>query len=351
MGTARLVAEAINRRVADLLDAKVVRLYWRQDSDGGDILEPVAYYVTNSEEDPPDRFTLFDEPDGILSWVWHRRVPVWIKNISQLDLSMPARNELAPDKSNTIPPEYLGFKYSVESILILPVRSRRRMRGLYAVDMASSARLNKQIVGLLNSLLRPMGELFYNADHTNYDLMKTERSVSAFLNSIRNYSFDRIALETDVRTGFISRRFSHGAEFIDKAVDRILRQQGIRAQRYSPEGSGGFIVDEIRDQIVRSHFCIADITGLPPNVMAEIGMMMMLKKQVLFLREAEDDNSEDLPFNIRSYPCYLYKMKDGSSIQVKMAGSDHFEEFDKVLERFVADLPADTGFASAQALR
>jgi hypothetical protein len=102
-------------------------------------------------------------------------------------------------------------------------------------------------------------------------------------------------------------------------------------------------------RIRTSHFCIADITGCNPNVLAEVGMMMILKKKILLLRRKGDDAPR--PFNLNQMPLYEYEISHPQDeMSVWSPAGSRFQDFGTVLDRFTAELPAETGFFAARSL-
>ena len=64
----------------------------------------------------------------------------------------------------------------------------------------------------------------------------------------------------------------------------------------------GRITDDLVEAIADADFCIADLTGMNPNVMWEVGYAMALTKPVLFLSQSVDS----LPFDLRNMRVLAY---------------------------------------------
>jgi hypothetical protein len=89
------------------------------------------------------------------------------------------------------------------------------------------------------------------------------------------------------------------------------------------------VIKEIRRLIKSSHFCIVDITGKSPNVMMELGMMMISDKDTIIIKRADDDTP--IPFNINQENVYSYKLED-DQLWVKNISGAGFELFEPKLK-------------------
>jgi len=219
------------------------------------------------------------------------------------------------------------------------------VRGLYSVELQASGRLSRRILELLEQLMSSLGSLLWNADVYEFDLRKTSNAVGMFLKSVRQFSFDPIWLEQVFRSGFIARPFTADFSRLEEVVAAMLEENGVRARHYEPRTGGAYVIDEIMTQIRNSHFCICDLTGSNPNVMAEVGMMMIMRKQMLLLRRRGED--APVPFDVSQYPIYEYELGNDRQLRVWNAGDNRFQPFDQILHRFVVGLPRDTGFDAA----
>jgi len=62
------------------------------------------------------------------------------------------------------------------------------------------------------------------------------------------------------------------------------------------------ILEKIYEQIERANIIVADVTGLRPNVLYELGYAHGLGKSVVLLTQSIDQ----VPFDLRPYPCLVY---------------------------------------------
>jgi hypothetical protein len=105
----------------------------------------------------------------------------------------------------------------------------------------------------------------------------------------------------------------------------ILKEFGYKAKR---SDSVSNIIREIIIELDNSELVIADLTGLNPNVMYELGIRHALCKKTILL--SQDVN--EIPFDLKSYFCIQYKWinnKDKKELR---------EEIGKVLTKLNSDI-------------
>jgi hypothetical protein len=269
-----------------------------------------------------------------------------LEDLKSKDLKNPVKNEATGE---WVPTEHLDMASNTwqDSMMVIPLTVRGDVRGLYSIELRSSGKLTAPILEVLQRIVRPLAAIFWDAEHYEYNEERTSSAVSQFLNVIGGFSFDEVLLEGQERSGFIARPFAPEFSDIEEKVVSLLESKRIRARAYEPDVGRGYMIDEIQRQIRNSHFCIADVTGLNPNVMTEVGMMIVMNKQFLLMRRHED--AGPIPFDLNQRPLYGYEVRPGEpDLQVWNAPAARFQPFEEVLDRFLEQLPAETGFFSAQ---
>ena len=99
------------------------------------------------------------------------------------------------------------------------------------------------------------------------------------------------------------------------------------------EFGAGHIPEEIRKGIADADFCIADLTGLKPNVLWEVGYAMACGKPVLLLLEGKVAAlRKKLPFDIFAYRTLSYRSRKSPASLKKVLS--------KAVEQTVRHLPA-----------
>jgi hypothetical protein len=339
------VVDAVNRRLLDLVRAQVIKLYWSEEAQDGNILQPLAF-INNTRHPDPMPFQVPATPNGVLAWVFREARPVWFAEL---------RNSAMGDKvlnlatSEDIPSRYLDIQNSpdLDAIMVVPIMVRGTAHGVYSLEAHSSERFNERILKLLQQVTNAFSPLLWNADVYAYDLAKTSRAVSKFLNLTRGFAFDPVWLEQDVRSGFIARPFGQVFARVETLLSELLASKGVRARHYEPIEGRGLIIDEIMRQIRNSHFCICDITSINANVMTEVGMVMILGKPMMLIRDRND--TAPIPFDLGHRPVYSYEVLGSGrgELRVLNPAEGRYQPFSAVLDDFIAQLPTETGFFSA----
>jgi hypothetical protein len=344
---AEKVIDAVNRKLGTLLNAHVIKLYWKQEADrGGVILRPVSY-INEAEVPDPQPFSITSECRGVLEWVFATGRPLWLQDVQRQYRDETVVN-LATDEP--VATELLQFADPPQSdaMIVVPLRERGVTHGLYSIELPSSRGLNPRVKSLVERLGRALGTMLYNADVFEYDMRKSGRAINQFLNSVQSFSFDRVLLDQDWRTTFVARPYKDEFLRVQQVVEHLLLSKGIRARHYESENRQ-YVVNEIIGQIRNSHFCIADLTGNNLNVVAEVGMMMVLNKKPLVLRRKGDDSP--IPFDLSQFSFWEYELGRDDGLLVQSPAAGRLVPFDEVLERFLNELPPENGFFLAKEWR
>ncbi len=82
---------------------------------------------------------------------------------------------------------------------------------------------------------------------------------------------------------------------------------GLRCERADDTAQPGVILEQIDHAIALARVIVADLTGLNPNVMQEVGFARARGKPIVFITQGE---FRDLPFDIRHYRAYRYRHDD-----------------------------------------
>lgn len=99
--------------------------------------------------------------------------------------------------------------------------------------------------------------------------------------------------------------------------------------------AGSFILDGIRERIVKSHALIFDITGFNPNVMFELGVAIEASKntangaKVYIICEGKDYKKANIPSDLAGYFVSLYEIKGNKAV---------FHDSNSLAMRLVSDI-------------
>ena len=336
---ARSVVDAVNRRLSDLLNAEIVKLYWKEEAQDGVILRPVAF-INKARAPDPQRFPVRPDSRGVLEWVYTTGAPLWLDDIKVNHHEQALENHAT---NREIPVDALNLADPPQSdaMIVVPILERGTVCGVYSIELQSSRRLSDRVVYLMQQLGKSLGSLLYNVDMYEYDVRKSGRAISRFLDSMEGFAFDTVLIDQDQRTAFVARPYAGEFAPVQAAIEATLGSFGVRARHYTPE-SHRYVVEEIIAQITNAHFCIADLTGNNSNVIAEIGMMMVLGKKLLVLKRHGDE--ADIPFDLSQFNIWDYDLGRENELLVRSAADGRMGAFGNVLEPFLNDLPAETGF-------
>jgi GNAT superfamily N-acetyltransferase len=228
------VVEAVNGKIAKLLNAHIVKLYWRQEAEGGGvILRPVSF-INDSNGPDPQHFPITQDRPGVLEWVFRTGRPLWLEQIRRHHNEETIVNRY---DERPLATAELAFAHPPQSdaMVVIPLVERGIVHGLYAAELATTRGLSERVVALMQRIGRPLGTLLYNADVFAYDLRKSNRAISRMLTTVQAFNFDRVMLDQDCRTAFIARPYEDGYLRIQRALERLLEARGIRAKHYEAE--------------------------------------------------------------------------------------------------------------------
>lgn len=81
-----------------------------------------------------------------------------------------------------------------------------------------------------------------------------------------------------------------------------MEKSAIRTTRADDLATPGVIMDQIADQIGRSEYSVADITGQNPNVMYEVGIATTLGKSPILISQKDFR----IPFDVAAQRILMY---------------------------------------------
>ena len=331
--TARHVAEEVNRKLAALLRAQVVRFYWSRTAEDGTVLDPIAF-INETRASDPQQFTVTAGSRGLLHSAFRSGQGLWLEDLRRTYREPTLTNLMTGEPVDTAD-LMLGDPPSCDSLMVVPIFERGIPQGLYLVELQASERLTKGIAELMRELGEDVGTIVYNADVYDYDARKSRDAVRRFVDSIKDIALDPVIVHQRIRTAFVARPYSEEFTSIQERAEKALASKGVQARHYTAQMNRA-VIEEIVSQIRNSHFCVVDLTGNNPNVLTEIGMMIVLGKKLLVLRRRGDDTA--LPFDVSHYTYWEYEPHGDDQLQVWTADGTSLP-LEDVLDRFFETLP------------
>jgi hypothetical protein len=89
---------------------------------------------------------------------------------------------------------------------------------------------------------------------------------------------------------------------IKNAVEAAAASESSRCFRLDESRPAGRITDRLVSELRAATICVADLTGLKPNVMWEVGYAMALSTPTILITQS----NEHLPFDIKDMQCIQY---------------------------------------------
>ncbi len=106
-----------------------------------------------------------------------------------------------------------------------------------------------------------------------------------------------------------------------KLFGPALRYAGYEPVRGDELGQSGPVMDPVYERIANEEIVVADITGLNPNVMYELGVRHTLRpKTTILIRCADVESSNDMPFDLNTlrYIAYRVDLSDYQSFRTQL---------------------------------
>ena len=343
---AKTAAKAVVDKLATTLEAYIVDVYWNRLARGGSVLEPFVSVRSGSA----DKATLIivNESKGILPWVFTEGKVAWIDEVRSKDWTKPIENLAAidgvrqelklEDPINDDQKKQFGyiepsktmesFSPGTNAIVALPLKHRGFIWGVLSLEFTSVKEYDSKLLVELIQTATDLSCLIWKSDVQEQNTEETREAVEEFSRTIAQAEIEAIPL-TPHASCFFSRQFDDAGKFeeIEDKIKAILTK--VVVSHYRDLGTD-FVIKEIRRMIKSSHFCIVDITDKSPNVMMELGMMMMSDKNTIIIKHVDDDTP--IPFNINQENVYSYKLEN-DQLWVKNISGAGFELFEPKLKK------------------
>ncbi len=220
------------------------------------------------------------------------------------------RGELYPLKKDFLQSLWAHNVNETEQLLELP-KAEYSFNHADWQYLLASIKVQKHLVGLIIvqykkkkiSYFQPHIELLtetckYLIEYSQY--LYQRRTNSMVVNPI----FKSRDTKVEDKTAFVLMPFT--TDWSDRIWKKMIRPTieglGLKALR-ADDLYGQDIMEDVWENIVKSHVIIADITGRNPNVFYELGIAHTLGKRFILL--TQDIN--DIPFDLNRYRCIVYQ--------------------------------------------
>lgn len=341
------VLKVVNQRVKSLLKARIVDVRWKGELNpgaGGILLQPIYSSTPN-----PKPYFVNEQSQGVWSWLYHNRKPVWLENLHERAPNEPWPNKA--DNNENMDPKYLTIDPATNTIISLPLvygESTDVVWGAFTVEWGADDTPDEDTLKGLISLARPIGRIVWKADLHMIDRLDTRNAIDLLDKAVATAGTETVL--NKYRSGFYVRPFDAKYVKIENFIGNYLHAKKIQVQRFVNPGGGRPVINDIIKMIRMSHFGIVDITGLNPNVLVEVGMLLGLKRQVMLIKEAGD--AAPTPFNLSAYEIHKYQvLQEGAeaepTVEFYDPGANNYVPAEQALGRFLEELRNHEGFRKA----
>jgi hypothetical protein len=136
---------------------------------------------------------------------------------------------------------------------------------------------------------------------------------------------------------------------MEVCITNFMLQKEIQVQRYIHSPGQRIVIYEIMNKIAESHFAIVDITGFNPNVMLELGMVLMVSKPIMLLRHKDD--VAVAPFDLLAFNFHHYEILQGAQgprMCVVDTATKRSDPVESKLQELLDKVKDDPGFQDAR---
>lgn len=348
---AETTVRAVCNKLKEIIkDAYIVDVYWKRNGGSSQyILDP--FVSIRSEIAEKAGMVIVSEKTGILPWVQEKGKIAWIDEVKNKDWDNPVLNlaaidgikaEKKPISENDIKvekqpkseikelesnqnayiqpsPKLNNFSPQTECIMAYPLKHRNQVWGVLSIELTKPKEFDSKINLELYQTAKLLASLLWKFDVQRQNAEDTKEAVVEFMKTISKPVEDVIPLTLNP-SGFLARPFDEEGKFdlVERAIQYCIPH--IEIFHYMDQGKD-LIIKEIKEHIHKSHFCIADITGLNVNVMIELGMMMIDKdkhNKIIIIKNFKDKTK--IPFDITQHPVYHYILQDNKLLIKDTAG-------------------------------
>ena len=336
---ARRIIRIVLERIAEEVPVHIIDVLWRRDAKDGAFLDPFTSIDRTNRGGPKGVF-VDDTAKGVWPWVFRHNAHVWLEGLKTRSTGSPLHNLASGEmiEEDVI----ASFFEATDSIIAVPLEFRDKKRGLICLEAPRSSVFQHEDLDRLRSVGYWISNLIWKAEAYQFNRDQTIEMINQFDAAVRLQKFR----QSRVRTGFVARPFDPSFNAIENVISDLFGKHQVRVSRYQPRGSSIFIFEDISSQIFECHFAIVDITGINPNVVAELGMLFALKKRLLLMRRADDNL--DLPFDLRNHFCHEYEIAQGNLVRVRDSAGGQARDLREIIETFLEELRSTPEFADAR---
>ncbi len=307
----------IDTRLRGVLNADIIDVLYKEEAKGGGIiLRPLSSVITLGGRLEAAPCPIDPSSSGIWPKVFFENRDIWLENIKQKRNSQNGmQNEF--DQDETVSQQDINEIYpNTDSIICMPLSIEHSPPvGVVCVELKESGIINNKIALFLKRLANCYALLVWQVTASKHTKKHTAQAIE---------HFKALASEIRIRElvsysgkGVFLRPFDDDFNLVDKVLCETFASINLELQHFMPSPGSG-VMEEFRTEIKLSPFGVVDITGLNPNVLIEYGMMKVLGKDLMLLRNAKD--KEELPYDINADQVDHYEVR-GNDVHIIEPGT------------------------------
>ncbi len=335
-GDAKRIIETVASKLVETFGLHIVDVLWREEARDGIILRPFSWHDKTTRGEPTS-YAIREDSVGIWPWVYYNCKPIWIERVR--DRRIPLKDEITQEQLGD---EYNDIFSATDSLIAYPLVFRNAVRGLICLEHPQSRVFTIATVELLGRIASSLSSILWKVDTQTVYRRQASEAVRLFDEAVRVKPL-QFAL---YRSGFVVRSFDEKFNDMEKCIKNFMDQEEIQVQRYVHRPGQRIVIQEIINKIAESHFAIVDVTEFNPNVMLELGMILMINKPVMLLRR-NDDGAEP-PFDLLALDFHHYEISQGPRMSIVDPATNRSDAVELKLQELLDNVKDDPSFRDAR---
>lgn len=331
----RTILIGISKYLSVSLDAYLVDIFRKETGQNAESLKHIG---SNREiaDDESLRITIHsDEQRGVIPWVVKNKRDLWIYDRRESDWEGSIVNQAAvdgaglrtggknhtdenekPDNKVFTDPQMNSFSEETAGFVAVPIIMENTVLGVMSLEFITPKVYDRRILNDFIHISDLLALLFRKQDIDRYNDVTTVKAMNHF---IAETSLEKVILLAAEPTCFYVRPFKD--DICGRAEEDAVKVLKNVIVYHVNELANEVNLEDIKKHIKKAHIGIVDVTGFKPNVMCELGMMVMRGMNPLLIHNG-DKNKEIVPYDIDHYTIHSYFEQDGSFFCDKMDSPD-----------------------------
>lgn len=327
----------VNTRLRSVLNADIIDVLFKEEAKaGGIILRPLSSVVNPGGRDEAAPWPIETTSFGLWPRVFFENRTFWLEHVKHSRTSEKGiRNALSPDESQseTVDQQDVNEIFpNTDSILCMPLSIEHSPVGLFCIELPESGIINNKTYLFLKRLASCYALLVWQVKASRHTKTRTARAIEHLKASVTEARIRELTSHSG--KGIFLRPFGDHFNLVDAVLCEAFASNNIELRHFVASPGAG-VMEELKTELKLSPFGVADISGLNPNVLIEYGMMKVLGKDLMLLRDNQDNT--ELPFDINADQVDSYEIR-GEKVHIIDPGSGNLMQLEQRVATFVRDL-------------